>query len=104
MGVEPVSLTAAGPAGLGLLGAGVLEELAPGHAYPWVLGVGAEWEGLVGVPVLAEVFLGEPLPLARGAGKVGAGGWPSTLHVLLHLGVDHLVHGSSSGPSLRSLR
>ena len=66
--VEAVSLTATGPASLGLLGAGVLEELASKHASSLGLGVRAEWEGLGVVPILAEVFLGEPCPLARGGG------------------------------------
>ena len=91
--VEAVSLAATGPASLGLLGVGVLEKLASRHASHLGLGVGAEWEGLGVVPVLAEVFLGEPCPLARRDGETGTGAGPSALHELLHLVVDDFVHG-----------
>ena len=66
MGVEAVSINATGPARLGLPGAGVLEELASKHASSLGLGVRAEWEGLGVVPILAEVFLGEPCPANQG--------------------------------------
>ena len=58
VGVEAMSIPATGPARLDLPRAGVLEELASRHASSLGQGVGAEWEGLVVVPFLAEVFLG----------------------------------------------
>ena len=93
VGVEAVSINATGPARLGLPGAGVLEELASKHASSLGLGVRAEWEGLGVVPILAEVFLGEPCPLARGAGEAGTGAGPSALHELLYLVVNDFLHG-----------